>query len=657
MPRPTSPTFNPSADVRRLVALVGWLAAVLALAIASARAEEVRSGGFGTEDGWTRWSAWAPLTYDFNYWAQIPSGGWLSGLRLSSSGQDGNGGAYQPVVLEGGKSYHLMGAMKDLGSSPNCAWLEVWITEREPVNGLDIGDGGTPGTLLVNANTWNCDGFDTSFSAACNTRTTVFQAPRPGLNTYYLAIKAGHYAYGSLDVVVDEVSLAEYGLVWSDEFNGPGIDWSNWSRQVFGGAGNGNNELQFYTDRDENSFVENGNLVIQANREWYADHEYTSARLTSAGKRVFLYGRIEARIKVPAGQGLWPAFWMFPTDGFYGGWSASGELDIMETVNWADLIAGSIHFGASSPGNVHTSTAYSDGRSFADDFHVYAVEWEPTEIRWYIDDIHYATKNSWWCANAPYPAPFNQRFHFILNLAVGGNWPGSPPAWQSFPQRMLVDWVRVYQREAPQWPYNGEPAPVPGRIQAEHYDFGGPTVAFHDSSLANLGNDIGNTLRTGEPVDLGPAADVGGGLSIGWIDWGEWTEYTIDVQEAGVYRLDARVATPNSGQLFAVRFLRDGTEVFAGPATFNSTGGWQAWQTVTVANAFTLPRGIHVMRFEPWTKDFNVNYFDLILVESHEPPTIAELVDYLLGSGPQPPNADRNGDGAIDIADLVMLAR
>jgi hypothetical protein len=246
-------------------------------------------------------------------------------------------------------------------------------------------------------------------------------------------------------------SYPGYELIWSDEFYGSRINYENWAHQIGDGtayglpAGWGNSELEYYTARPENSYLSNGNLVIVARQESYQGRNYTSARLRSFAKVDLLYGKIEARIKLPSTKGIWPAFWMLPTDWEYGGWAASGEIDIVESKNIAGTIYGTIHYGGQWPSHASSGGSYSDGNDFSDDFHTYAIEWEPTRIRWYIDEQLYNTKASWWSSGGSYPAPFDKPFHILLNVAVGGEWPGNPDGSSTFPQQMLIDYVRVYQ--------------------------------------------------------------------------------------------------------------------------------------------------------------------------------------------------------------------
>ncbi len=244
-------------------------------------------------------------------------------------------------------------------------------------------------------------------------------------------------------------------LVWSDEFDGDSLDESKWSYQNGDGCqisqdlcGWGNNELQYY--RPENAVVSDGYLTITAKREAYMGRDYTSARLRTIDKGDWTYGRMEARIKLPTGQGIWPAFWMLPTDNVYGGWPQSGEIDIMELIgNQPATVHGTLHYGQPWPNNASSSSSFDlyFGEIFNDDFHEFAVEWEPEEIRWYVDGYLYARKTP--DDLLPQNWPFDEDFHILLNLAVGGNWPGNPDATTSFPQEMVVDYVRVYEGNAP----------------------------------------------------------------------------------------------------------------------------------------------------------------------------------------------------------------
>lgn len=240
-------------------------------------------------------------------------------------------------------------------------------------------------------------------------------------------------------------------LVWSDEFAGSEVDLSKWTFQLGDGTdvglppGWGNNELQFYLA--DNATVAGGFLTITAREESVGGSSYTSARMRSLGKGDWTFGRMEMRARMPIGQGIWPAFWMLPSDSSYGTWAASGEIDIVEYIGSQPYrIFGTIHYGGSWPGNVFSSTDYVlPSGTFHDDFHVFAVEWELGEIRWYVDDVPFATRNNWFSTGGPFPAPFDVDFHVLLNLAVGGNLPGPPNAATVFPQDYVIDYVRVYQ--------------------------------------------------------------------------------------------------------------------------------------------------------------------------------------------------------------------
>ena len=254
-------------------------------------------------------------------------------------------------------------------------------------------------------------------------------------------------------------STNDWKLVWHDEFdtNGPagtGIDTNKWTAET-GGNGNGNQEWQFYTTGQSNAALDgHGCLNITALKSptnifktRFGDGAYSSARFNTRKKFSVKYGRIEARIKIPAGQGMWPAFWMLGEDIATTGWPAGGEIDIMENIGKEpDVVHGTMH-GPGYSGAQGSSGLFrlKNQERFADDFHVYAVEWETNEIRWYVDGQFYERRTP-----ADLPAGkqwvYNQPFFLVLNLAVGGGWPGYPDDMTKFPAVMAVDYVRVYQR-------------------------------------------------------------------------------------------------------------------------------------------------------------------------------------------------------------------
>ena len=283
-------------------------------------------------------------------------------------------------------------------------------------------------------------------------------------------------------------------LVWRDEFDGDAIDESKWDFDLGNGfydyrhhawvPGWGNEELQYYTREPANARVKDSVLSIRALKESLHGCGYTSARLKTRrrdGTPLFnqRYGRFEFRARVPHGKGLWPALWLLPQDDRYGGWAASGEIDVMEIRGEEPReVLGSVHFGCSFPlRELVTHTLKIPGGSTVADWHVYAVEWEPGEIRWLLDGAVWARQDFWWSSSRsadgagiaptraahlnPWPAPFDQPFYIVMNVAVGGNFPGAPDAATAFPAELHVDYVRVYERVGGY----GEPVPRgPGRL-------------------------------------------------------------------------------------------------------------------------------------------------------------------------------------------------
>ena len=471
---------------------------------------------------------------------------------------------------------------------------------------------------------------------------------------------------------VIEVEDLDWNLVWADEFDYTGLpDPTKWGYDV-GGAGWGNNELQFYTENDlDNAKVENGHLLITARREVMQNNQYTSARLVTRGKADFLYGRMESRAKLPSGRGTWPAIWMLPTDWEYGGWPTSGEIDIMEHVGYdPNVVHATIH---TDTYNHSKGTQVGDSMTLPDvfnTFHEYAIEWEPGEIRAYINDIQYATFAFDPTDIADGPShlawPFDKDFHFIFNIAVGGNWGGVMGVDPTiFPTTMTVDYVRVYQKAYAQGDMIS-PSAVDGHLIEK---ISGNTIALRwNKALDNRGvksyivrangQIVGNTsvnalyipnltpetlyditieaidfnqnvslpyafsIRTlGYPtinqrieaeaftsqqgVQFQTTTDIGGGSNAGWLDRNDYLEYMLNIPTEGSYTLSARIASESAGQLTVLANDSVKTTI-----TLPVTGGWQVWQTTT-SSSFTLPAGVVRIRLRVDTAGFNLNYWTL----------------------------------------------
>lgn len=239
------------------------------------------------------------------------------------------------------------------------------------------------------------------------------------------------------------VTYSGYSLAWSDEFSGNTLNQSDWNFET-GAGGWGNNELQYH--KSDNTSVRDGVLIIEAREENYGGANYTSSRITTQNKQSFRYGRIDIRALLPEGQGLWPALWMLGQNFSSVGWPAAGEIDIMEMVG-GDGREDTVHAHTWWSNNGQTadyggSYTLAAGETLASAFHVFSLEWTAQSIIWYIDDIQFHIID----ITPAGLAAFQEEFFFIFNVAVGGNWPGSPNASTVFPQRMLVDYIRVFQK-------------------------------------------------------------------------------------------------------------------------------------------------------------------------------------------------------------------
>lgn len=338
----------------------------------------------------------------------------------------------------------------------------------------------------------------------------------PEAGSYRIIVRADGYEQTEVAQQIEEKVM--WSLVWQDEFDGSGdnldtngVDLDKWGYQQgtgsdYGLVDWGNNEQQYY--RKENIKVQDGKLILEAKGDGYGGKSYTSGRLFTADTFTKAYGKFEARMKLPAGQGLWPAFWMMPKDSEYGVWASSGELDIMEARGrLPGEVDGTIHYGKQWPNNKSTGASYKfpAGESF-ETFHTYGVEWEPGEIRWYVDGQLYQTVNDWysWEQGQPdkyaYPAPFDRPFYMIMNLAVGGMYDGNRlPDPSVLPARMEVDYVRVYELTGRDYLEPAEPVivkePIPdnGKPEADgnllydlNFEHGITDIASLDTPLHPL---------------------------------------------------------------------------------------------------------------------------------------------------------------------------
>jgi beta-glucanase (GH16 family) len=351
-------------------------------------------------------------------------------------------------------------------------------------------------------------------------------------------------------------------LVWSDEFNGSiGPDW------VFetgnGSAGLGNNELEYY--RPENATIENGNLVITAKREDYGGFHYTSARMKTQGKKSWTYGRMEARIKLPVKQGTWPGWWMLGSNIGSVGWPASGELDIMEQINTGNTVYGTAHWQAANGSQADYGNSLVTTPA---DYHVYAIEWDPDYIRWFVDGTQYHVMQI--TGGTGNTQAFSKDFFLLLNMAVGGNWPGFTIDDGSLPAKMYVDYVRVYQKGAP----------VSIQIEAENY-----------------------AVMSGIQTE----ACSEGGQDVGWIDANDWIVWNVNVPTAGTYTVSYRVASLNGGGV--IQLEKAGGSPVYGSVSVPKTGGWQNW--TTVSHQVTLQAGQQQIAVKALAGGFNINWLKL----------------------------------------------
>lgn len=365
-----------------------------------------------------------------------------------------------------------------------------------------------------------------------------------------------------------------YTLMWEDNFDETALNADDWNIELHN-PGWVNNELQEYVDSDDNIFIEDGMLVIQALKHTDADGNvtYTSGRVNTQNKHDFKYGKFEVRAKVPSGKGFLPAFWMMPTDeNLYGQWPKCGEIDIMEVLgNNTDTTYSTLHFG--EPHTQKQGSLTLDNGDFSEEFHVFSCEWEPGQMRFYVDNQLIFEENDWFTkkqgfGEVTYPAPYDQPFYIILNLAVGGTWPGNPDDTTAFEKnaRLTVDYVRVYQKDS----YDEE------------------VEKFEKALILREPDETGNYIVNGDFADTG----IGEGEVWEFLTAGEGKA------EAEIKEQELHIITEDAGELdYSVQIVQPNIPMEKG-CQYQLSFDAYALESRTMKTAVTAPDNGYIRYFE-----------------------------------------------------------
>jgi beta-glucanase (GH16 family) len=475
------------------------------------------------------------------------------------------------------------------------------------------------------------------------------------------------------ELKVDNPKESKWKLIWNDEFNecnGSGVNQDKWVYEIGNGNdGWGNKELQYYTNSTTNVYQKNGNLVIKALKDDDTG-QITSGRIKTQGKYSTTYGKIEARMKLPVGTGLWPAFWMMPEKDIYGGWAASGEIDIMENKGrLPGEVYGTLHYGGSWPNNKYSGSAYTfpQGQTTAE-FHTYSVEWEPGEIRWYVDGKHYQTQNNWYTNSSngerfSYPAPFDQNFYVILNLAFGGNFDGGKQDESVLPGEMLVDYVRAYELKDKDYRIAVEPnveaEPLPAGAKAPLAD--GNLIYNGDFKENNIQLNADGSKDFGTDWNFVYAPDFGGSGSIA-IDTINGVNYAkANITSAGTQNYAVQLiqtATIGKGRWYKIAFdAKSNTDrTIAMKVSGGADRGYNTYSdqyTLNLTNQFT-----HFEKYFQMSADTDIKArleFELGL--NTNPVWIGNVRVDELKSEPRLPLQDGNliGNGAFDKGNMDRM--
>ena len=482
--------FNPAVPVGRTVAktIRDTVLFLGVLFVVQTRAANVLSNpGFetGNPGGWTAYGADTSVV---NNSAVAHSGSYYFKVYSAFNGQVNYDGVYQDTVSGPGVVYSADGwaytLSTDTMAGQDQAWIEVSFHDvsgnvlalyrSSVITTNSIATGAFPKNTWVDLRVTNQ--YNPQTYVITNTVSSLVAPPGTSFVRYQIVFQGDQYNSGGSmyfdDMTLNQTSASAFGqdwnLVWSDEFNTNTLNTNNWTFDIGNGfesggywvPGWGNNELEYYTSSTQNVYVANGYLHIAALIQGTNGCNYTSGRIKSLGLFYTTYGRIEWRAQLPSGTGFWPALWMLPENSPYGGWPNSGEIDVMENNgNVSNQEGGTIHYGGASGNDVYSGKTYTfQGSDSVTNFHVYLLEWSTNAINFYVDGHLYESQTNWWSnvgtssSTYPYPAPFNQPFYILMNVAVGGNYLGNPSTNAinaSLPGQMLVDYVRVYNQTGP----------------------------------------------------------------------------------------------------------------------------------------------------------------------------------------------------------------
>ncbi|MDB6066495.1 MAG: hypothetical protein JWR26_2703 [Pedosphaera sp.] len=437
----------------------------------------------GQSTTFVNWIAFGPNAYNQYSAATAHSGTNYFKVYQAFSGAVSYTGVYQDIPCAPGATYTADGwaytSSGDALAGTNLAWIEVYFRDSSYnilalyrstiVTSNLIGAGTFPKNTWVDlkvTNQYNPASFQitntvTSLVAPAGTVSVRYQIVLQGdASTSGGTISGGSMYFDDLTLNQTGGGVAPptaWNIVWSDEFSGTTIKSTNWTFESGNNGGWGNNELEYYTNSTQNAYVSNGILHIVARKQNVSSFQYTSARMKSQNLYSKAYGRFEFRAKLPQGVGFWPALWLLGNNISTVNWPACGEIDVLENPGTNSAFAqGTIHYSTTTNNNhLSTTGTYTlpNGGSVTD-FHSYMLEWQPSYIKWYVDGVLYENDTSWSSSTGPYPAPFNQPFFLLMNLAVGGNYVGNPSTTNinangAFPGDMQIDYIRVYDQTAP----------------------------------------------------------------------------------------------------------------------------------------------------------------------------------------------------------------